>query len=249
MSAAGHYLEKEGIATTGISLVRPNTEQLRPPRFLWVPFELGRPFGAPDEPAFQTKVARAALALLERDDGPVLLEDFPEDAPGGPSGDMSGWVCPVPLPKPDLTAESEILQAALDEVAKLAPWYAVAAETRGRTTVGVSGLEIEAALRFLNAFLEHEDAAPENQVADVTLGEALRLACEDVRSWYLEAATARPGAAKSRELADWFWGDTAAGRLFLALHAACAESTDARVRHVGASQLVPRIQRHRLPST
>ena len=36
---------------------------MRPPRTLWVPFPLGRPFGVPDNPAFQRKVLVAALAL------------------------------------------------------------------------------------------------------------------------------------------------------------------------------------------
>ena len=88
MSALAHYFEDEGIATTGISLVREHTAGYRPPRFLWVPFPLGRPFGAPDEPAFQSRVLRAALALLERDDGPVILEDFPDDAPLAPAGEI-----------------------------------------------------------------------------------------------------------------------------------------------------------------
>ena len=46
--------------------------------------------------------------------------------------------------------------------------------------------------------------------------------------------------------ADWFWGETAAGALLLALHPVCLASPDARVRHVGTSQLVPRAERHRL---
>ena len=81
MGAASHFLEDEGIATTGISLVRNNTERMELPRFLWVPFELGRPFGAPHEPDFQRRVLHAALALLERSDGPVILEDFVDEAP------------------------------------------------------------------------------------------------------------------------------------------------------------------------
>jgi hypothetical protein len=236
-------LEKQGIATTGISLVRANTESMRPPRFLWVPFELGRPFGAPGDAAFQTKVLRTALALLERADGPVLLEDFPEDAPASPEDDGSGWVCPVNLPKPAATAEPAMLDDVLHEIAQLAPWYSYAHEERGRTTFGVTGMAIEPVARFLHAFFE---GLPKNPVPGVSLGEALRLACEDIRSWYLEAATARPGAAAgSRALADWFWGETAAGRLLLALQPVCAKSPDAGVRHVGASQFVPRSQRHR----
>ena len=83
MGALGHYLEAEGIATTQISLVREHTEALAPPRALWVPFMLGRPFGAPGNPGFQRKVLLAALGLLERhsDSGGPVLEDFQEDAP------------------------------------------------------------------------------------------------------------------------------------------------------------------------
>lgn len=216
---------------------------MRPPRFLWVPFELGRPFGAPGDAAFQTKVLRALLALLAREDGPVVLEDFPEDAPAAPEDDGTGWACPINLPKPQAAAEPAMLEEVLREIARLAPWYAYARERRGRTTFGVSGLEIECAARFLHAFF---DGVPANPVAAVTLGEALRLACEDLRSWYLEAATARPGAAGSRALADWFWGETAAGRLLLALQPVCAASADAGVRHVAEAQFVPRSQRHRL---
>jgi hypothetical protein len=217
---------------------------MRPPRFLWVPFELGRPFGAPGDPAFQTKVLRAVLALLEREDGPVILEDFPEDAPALSEDDATGWVCPISLPKPAAASEPAMLAEVLREIGQLAPWYAYALEARGRSTFGVSGLDIEPVARFLHAFF---DGTPANPVAGVTLGEAFRLACEDLRSWYLEAATAKPGAAaaSSRALADWFWGGTAAGRLLLALQPVCAESADAGVRHVAVSQLVPRAQRHR----
>ncbi len=48
MGALGHFLERQGIPTTGISLVREHTEVVRPPRALWVTFELGRPLGRPE---------------------------------------------------------------------------------------------------------------------------------------------------------------------------------------------------------
>jgi hypothetical protein len=215
---------------------------MRPPRFLWVPFEFGRPFGAPGDAAFQTKVLRALLALLVREDGPVVLEDFPEDAPAAPEeDDGAGWACPINLPKPQAAVEPAMLDETLREIARLAPWHAYSREARGRSTFGVTGLEIEGVARFLHAFF---DGAPENPVAAVSLGEALRHASEDLRSWYLEAAAARPGAG-SRALADWFWGETAAGRMLLALQPVCAQSADAGVRHVALSQFVPRAQRHR----
>ena len=71
MSALGHYLEEEGLATVAISLIRPQTENTKPPRALWVPFELGRPFGPPSAAAFQKRVVLAALRMLEGAEGPI----------------------------------------------------------------------------------------------------------------------------------------------------------------------------------
>ena len=145
MSALGHFLETAGIATAGISLVRENTELMRPPRALWVPFELGRPFGAPHAPAFQMRVLLSALALLDRTDGPVILEDFPDDAPESDS--TASLVCPVNFPKPPNPDESDLLRAVLAETASLAPWHALFMETHGRSIATVSGLDIDAAAR------------------------------------------------------------------------------------------------------
>jgi hypothetical protein len=71
--ALGHYLEEGAIPMVAISLVRPQTENTKPPRALWVPFELGRPLGPPNDPAFQKRVILTALRQLERDSGPVII--------------------------------------------------------------------------------------------------------------------------------------------------------------------------------
>jgi hypothetical protein len=71
VSALGHYLEEEGIATVAIALIRPQAENTKPPRALWLPFELSRPFGPPNELAFQKRVILSALRLLELEIGPV----------------------------------------------------------------------------------------------------------------------------------------------------------------------------------
>ena len=245
MGALAHYIEDEGVATAGISLVRNNTERLRPPRFLWVPFELGRPFGAPDEPEFQTKVLRATLALLERQDGPPILDDFPDEAPGSAEVDMTGWTCPIPLPPPETSDIPALLASILAEISSLAPWQKLAAETRGRTAVGAARMDIEASARFLHVLLIDNGAA-DVPSTELSLGQAFRGASEDMKSFYMEAATAQPGRASSHALADWFWGGTAAGRLLLALHPVCLDATDAGVKRVALGQLVPRQQMHRL---
>ena len=82
--------------TAGVSLVREHTEHIHPPRTLWVPFELGRPFGPANEPAFRTAVLRSLLGLFEKPSGPII-EDYPIDAPRRADEDEL-WACPLPLP-------------------------------------------------------------------------------------------------------------------------------------------------------
>ncbi|MGC1890325.1 MAG: selenoprotein B, partial [Stellaceae bacterium] len=99
MSALGHYLEEAGVPSVAISLIRPQTEKTKPPRALWVPFELGRPFGPPSDAAFQKRVILAALRLLERERGPVIIEDFPEEDPR--ERPDPGWRAPFAKPNLD----------------------------------------------------------------------------------------------------------------------------------------------------
>lgn len=66
-------IEKRGIATTCVILLREIAEKVRPPRALCVPFPLGYPLGRPHDAELQRKVVAAALALLEREGpGPLL---------------------------------------------------------------------------------------------------------------------------------------------------------------------------------
>jgi len=83
------------LPTTQISLIREHTETIKPPRALWVTFELGRPLGVPNDAMFQTRVLLAALKLLEAPSGP-LIDDFPEDVPAAAEG-ISALACPLKL--------------------------------------------------------------------------------------------------------------------------------------------------------
>ena len=133
----------------------------------------------------------------------------------------------------------------LAEISSLTPWHALARETRGRTSVGSAKMDIEQSARFLHAVLEGNGAA-DNPVASLSPGQAFLGASEDMRTFYMEAATAKPGPAASREVADWFWGETAAGELLLALRPICLNSAEPGIRRAAAKQLVPRSQMHRL---
>ena len=70
-------LERQGISTVSLPLLREIAEAVRPPRALVVPFPHGYPLGQPDDPAVQHAVIEAALRLLE-DPGlsPPVLEEY-----------------------------------------------------------------------------------------------------------------------------------------------------------------------------
>ena len=242
MCAVGHFLEDEGLATVSITLVRPHVEAIQPPRSLWVPFELGRPLGVPDDAAFQHEVLGAALDLLTSDDGPVLLVDYPKDAPAV-DVDMEGWTCPISLKtSPDKTEGYE--RAIAEEIGSLQTWHDLAAKTRARTTVGVTTTDIAELGRFVASYLE--DAPRPSYRPDLSVGDAMKLACDDIKAFYFEAATAQPGPSTSAALDDWFWGETTAGKVFLELKAVCLESDDPVMKALGTFTLVPRSQLHRL---
>ncbi len=80
-------LERRGIATVVIQLLREVAERVRPPRALFVPFPHGYPLGAPGDPERQHRVIEAALGLLERTDARApLLVDFAGDDLGRQGG-------------------------------------------------------------------------------------------------------------------------------------------------------------------
>ncbi len=233
MGALGHYIEAQGIATTQISLIREHTEAINPPRALWVPFMLGRPFGVPNDAAFQERVLLAALRLLEAPSGPVLA-DYAEDAPPTTADDAAPAVCPVGFAS---EAHDDLGAVFLREVEALAPWHDLARERRGRSAVGLSGVPIDTAAGMLRAFLEGENVA---SAEGASLGQTLKLACEDVRTYYYEAAAARPGDPDANAIQAWFWNDTAAARVFLEFQKRCAASEDKSLVRLSATSIVPR---------
>jgi hypothetical protein len=219
-----------------ISLVRPHTEHIRPPRALWVPFALGRPFAVPDDPEFQTEVLTAALRLFERTSGPVL-EDFPTDAPEQPVEDEPTiQACPIPRRTADAAPPGarDLLAA---EIAFLRPWYDQAVRDRQRTTVGVSGLTPESAAELLADWLESDDdtAVP---------AERLKLALDDLRAYCLEAGAAQPGAGTSAAVLEhWYWWETQVGAALRGAHPRATESSDPALRMVGKVLMIPVAQR------
>lgn len=206
--------------------MREHTEIVRPPRALWVTFELGRPLGIPDDPPFQRRVAKAALDLLARTDGPILA-DYPEDVPE--VTDFSGWACPINL----APSQTDSLAAEID---RLATWYDQSVARQGRTTVGVSGLDMPDAGALVNRAL----------AGDLPEAQPLKQAIDDLRAYYLEAASAFPDPGTSATRKKWFWDETQLAKAILSLQPRLAQSTDPQHKILANLTLIPATERHRL---
>jgi hypothetical protein len=76
VSLVAAELERQGIATVVIQLLREVAERVRPPRALLVPFKHGFPLDKPNDPARQLAVIDSALALLEHPAPVPLLREF-----------------------------------------------------------------------------------------------------------------------------------------------------------------------------
>ena len=207
MGALSYFLEREGLATVGISLVRENTASMQPPRALWVPFPLGRPLGKPDDPDFQTDVIRSALALLEAEAGPVLA-DYPHDAPAVDPEQAAA--CPVSFAK-DTSAEDDWSARLTRELAQLKPWYELSCRRRGgRTLVGIADQPPEVSITMLAELIDSPEL-PRDTVW-------LKRAVEDLKAFYLEAMTAQPGDYDSEAMQAQFWRETTLAAAILTLY-------------------------------
>ena len=197
-----YYLESEGIQTTGIALFREIAESMKPPRILWVSFPLGRPLGKPSDTAFQTEVIKRALGLLDAEQGPVL-EDYPIDLP---PIDTTPPACPVSFQRKQ---DDESWHGRLSqEVGALTPWYELSLKRRGRTTVGICESSIPNIVTGLTSWAD-----------DVTQPfpepSWLKLALEDLKSFYSEAITAQPGDYEAGYSDALIFDDTVLGELIV----------------------------------
>ncbi len=81
VSLVAAELERQGIATVTIQLLREVALSVGPPRALFVPYAHGYPLGAADDAQLQHSVIEAALRLLEEpDSGAPVLVDFEPSA-------------------------------------------------------------------------------------------------------------------------------------------------------------------------
>jgi hypothetical protein len=235
VSALGHYLEEEGIATVAVVLIRPQAENTKPPRALWVPFELGRPFGPPNDPAFQRRVLLAALGMLVEDGGPVRIIDFPDDDPSAQRD--RGWRPPF-VPTAVANGSPELLASRMEaEILLLQEAHRRWMEHRGRTTVGLSGFAIGECARYVADWLRGR--APPSRRDGFSAPLILRFAVDDLKAYALEAAAAGTAKPSSRQLTDWFWDETATGAAIHVLREVLQAQEDERLRLIVSNFVVP----------
>jgi hypothetical protein len=222
--ALGHKLEERGFSTVALASVRAQAEKTRPPRSLWTPAMLGRPVGEPGDPAFQLRIVRAALALLERTDGPVILQDFPDDPPGWT--DNPAWIAPA----------TTVSTSFATELTAMLPLWQKAQARFGRTSVGLSFQAPRAWPGFAAAVLD--GGLPVVPELDTT-ALSVRFLCDDIKALYGEAAQAVGPAPSAAQVDTWFWRHTAAGALLRALRAVAMASENNALKTVGGRFFVP----------
>lgn len=222
MSGLAHFLEDEGLSTVVVALVREHAEKMQPPRALWVPFELGRPFGTPNDAELQQRVLKAALALLDEPGPGPLLRDYAGAA--GYRDDDVKWI-PPRLDTGSVAAEA----------GSALPCWQDAQKRSSRTSFGISGLSPEAAIEYINRYHSPEPMPNPKGMAPVSRA---RFAVDDIKVLYFETALAEGGHPSSYQLNEWFWKKTLAGKMILDFQDAARHADDRNLRLVAGS-LVP----------
>ncbi len=218
MCTLAHSLENAGIATVVISLIRMHSDIIRPPRALFVPFELGRPLGDPRDTDGQKAVLRAALGLLENPGpGPVF---------GAFEGrDRTTPTTVQPLPRADLDFQAEI-----SDILSL---YHRAFVSKGRTTFGNSGLTPK------DCCAQFTELARQNgKFTGRYSGKHLRFLIDDLKTIYFEAACYQQPPLASASLHNWFWQGTRAGAVLTEMRADFLKSDNKSLKLV-ANFIVP----------
>lgn len=182
-------------------------QRAKPPRGLWVPFPFGFALGKTNDPEFQHKVLKAALDLLATATTPILAE-FGEDALAPPRLIQAS------------TAQAQGLNESndpADEITQLRVYYERWLDQHdGRTMVGLCGIpqrRFRGLIRYLQEFADGGEA-PYKEIPDgMPVARFIKIACDDLKAFYLEARMCQRPNERDHALHTWFWSQTAMGVL------------------------------------
>ncbi len=200
-------IEAAGLPTTSIGFVKEHMQRANPPRGLWVPFPFGFALGKANDSAFQHKVLKAALDLLATETTPILAE-FPDDA------DAPARLIQASAAQTNGVNESD---DAADEITQLRVYYERWVDAHnGRTMVGLTGIpqrRFRGLIRYLQEFAEGGEPAYKEKPEEVPAGRFIKIACDDLKAFYMEARMCQHPDDRDDELHTWFWSRTAMGAL------------------------------------
>ena len=175
---------------------------------------------------------------MEKSSGPVL-DDFSEIIPVR-EGRMS-YALPVSLVYKvnQLGNIDKLAERVQMELSNLLPDYFKALQNVGRTTVGASELEISDFVPFISEFAKgNKPKSPRKGLPAIPL---LKLVVEDLNAVYTETRIYKDKIDDFEMLGKWFWEETYAGKLLLAVEAVSLESNDQVLRQIASmSLLTPR---------
>jgi hypothetical protein len=144
--------------------------------------------------------------------------------------------CPVNFAQ-DHT-ETTLVSRVQSEISQLRVWHDRFIQMQGKTATGVSIMELEAIPTFIRNWA---NGVPEKTDSlDAQPADVLRLACEELKTFYSEAVLAQPGLHSIESVQDWFWQQTSAGKLLLELQGHLIKCGDKHLRFFAKNNLVPR---------
>lgn len=218
-----HWIEQQGINTVVIGLVKLHLEKIQPPRALAVSFELGRPLGAPENSEFQLEVLTTALQLIETQTEPGIV-DFEKTDPRAESDPK--WTAPKIAKTDSIT----------NEVIALKPYYQAQCVNKSRTSVGVAKIPIVDSAALLDSAIAGEALSSSRE--DISPVLMLRLAMDDLKAYYIEAALGK-GNPSSRQVYNWFWLESQLGQQIRELRKKYMKSDDTKLAALGERFSVP----------
>ena len=119
-------------------------------------------------------------------------------------------------------------------------------EQNGRTTLGFSGINLDKLSEYLVSFISDPDTTQPR--LDLPRHQMLKLAIDEHRAYFYEAASAQPGSASDVELADWFYGQTTIGKILLAINETCNKTDDEVLKMMSNRRIIPTHQQHLKPN-
>ncbi len=181
-----------------LSLVRGQSQRVRPPRVLHGEFPLGRPLGLPLDAEFQHRVLAHAFSLLEHRSGPVW-EEFPDAIADEGVTPLECRIPPAPGAGSAAQAEARGLRSAWERQ------YAATGRTAfGRTLTTDTVVDAVGAFESIAAGAAWKEAGLTN-VMD---------AAADIRAYYEEAAAALADhVPAARQAESWLYQQTETGRV------------------------------------